>query len=207
MARYLGPKCKLSRREGVDLLLKSASRPIERKCRFKSLPGGNRRGGAGRKLDYLEHLREKQKLRRMYGVLERQFRRYYNNADNSKTATGLALLQTLESRLDNVIYRMGFALTRAQARQMVSHKMVKVGERVVNIPSYQVSVGDTITLTDKAKGMKMVKETVEWSQTQIQSEWVSTDYENMSGVFIQLPERTQFAAEINENLIVEYYSK
>lgn len=207
MARYLGPKCKLSRREGIDLMLKSASRPIEKKCRFKSLPGGNRRTGAGRKVDYLEHLREKQKLRRIYGVLERQFRRYYTNADKSAKATGIALLQTLEARLDNVVYRMGFAVTRAQARQMISHKLIKVGDKVVNIPSYQVVPSQEIVLTDKAKNLQIVKDSIVWAQTQIQPEWIEADYDNMRGTFVQLPLREQFAMEINENLIVEYYSK
>jgi small subunit ribosomal protein S4 len=207
MARYTGPKCKLSRREGVDLMLKSASRSIDQKCRFKSPPGGVRRSGASRKVDYLEHLREKQKLRRIYGVLERQFRNYYKRADRSSKATGVALIQLLESRLDNVVYRLGFALTRAQARQMVSHKMIMVDEQVVNIPSFQVSPGQIIALTDKSKNLRIVKDAVVWAQTQILAEWVEVDYDSMRGQFREAPSRDQVAFEINENLIVEFYSK
>ena len=188
-------------------MLKSAKRPIEQKCRMKSPPGGIRRSGGGRRGDYLEHLREKQKLRRIYGVLERQFRRYYHMADRSSKATGGVLLQLLESRLDNIVYRMGFAATRAQARQMVSHKMVLVNGKKVNIPSYQVAVGQTVTLTDKAKKLQMVKDALDWAQTQVMPEWLVVDAENISGVFQSLPEREALAFEVNENLIVEYYSK
>lgn len=206
MARYTGPKCKLSRREGVDLMLKSANRPLEQKCRLKTPPGGNKRS-SGRKVDYLEHLREKQKLRRIYGVLERQFRNYYKRADRSSKATGLALIQILESRLDNVVYRMGFAFTRAQARQMISHKKVLVDGKKVNIPSYRLAPGQVVELTEKAKDMQTVKDAAVWSQTQILPEWTEPDYEKMSGVYKAHPEREAVALEINENLIVEYYSK
>lgn len=207
MARYTGPTCKLARREGQDLMLKSAKRPIEQKCRMKSPPGGQRRGGGGKRGDYLEHLREKQKLRRIYGILERQFRRYYHAADRSPKATGTVLLHMLESRLDNMVYRMGFAATRAQARQMVTHRMVLVDGKKVNIPSFQVGVGQTVTLTDKAKEMSMVKDALAWAQTQVMPEWLVVDVDAISGVFQSLPERDALAFEINENLIVEYYSK
>lgn len=208
MARYTGPTCKLARREGIDLMLKSASRPLEQKCRLKTPPGGSKRGGgAGRKLDYLEHLREKQKLRRIYGVLERQFRNYYKRADRSSQSTGLALIQLLEARLDNVVYRMGFASTRAQARQMVSHKLVQVNGKCINIPSYQVSAGDGINLSDKAKSMQIVKDAAIWAQAQTLPEWLELDFENMQGVYKNHPQREETALEINENLIVEYYSK
>lgn len=209
MARYTGPTCKLARREGADLMLKSAAgKPLEQKCRLKVPPGGHKRSGGGsRKMDYLEHLREKQKLRRIYGVLERQFRNYYKRADRSKKATGLALIQLLESRLDNVIYRLGFASTRAQARQMVSHKMVRVDDKKINIPSFQVVPGQRISLADRAKSMQMVKDAAVWAQTQESPEWMEVDFENMHGVYKELPKRESVALEINENLIVEYYSK
>ena len=188
-------------------MLKSAGRSLEQKCRLKTPPGGAKRGGGGRKMDYLEHLREKQKLRRIYGVLERQFRNYYKRADRSREATGLALIQILESRLDNVVYRFGFAATRAQARQMVSHKLVQVDEQKVNIPSYQVKTGQRISLVDKAKNLQMVKDAAVWAQTQEMPEWVEVDFEKMQGVYKSLPQRDAVALEINENLIVEYYSK
>ena len=208
MARYTGPTCKLARREGVDLMLKSPSRPLEQKCRLKTPPGGAKRsGGGGRKMDYLEHLREKQKLRRIYGVLERQFRNYYQRADRSKKATGLALIQILESRLDNVVYRLGFAVTRAQARQMVSHKLVYVDGKKINIPSYQVSPGQSISLVEKAHRLSMVKSAVVWAQTNQTPEWMEVDFEKLQGVYRELPDREAVALDINENLIVEYYSK
>lgn len=207
MARYTGPTCKLARREGVNLMLKSGSRPLEEKCRLKTPPGGNKRSGGGRKMDYLEHLREKQKLRRIYGVLERQFRGYYQRADRSSKSTGLTLMQILESRLDNVVYRLGFASTRAQARQMVSHKMILVDDKKVNIPSYQVSPGQTIVLTDKAKNLQMIKDAIVWAQTQPLPEWVESDFEKMSGIYKDRPSLESVAMDIDEKLIVEYYSK
>ena len=207
MARYTGPTCKLARREGVDLMLKSSSRPLEQKCKLKTPPGGAKRSGGGRKMDYLEHLREKQKLRRIYGVLEKQFRNYYKRADRSKKATGLMLIQLLESRLDNVVYRLGFAVTRAQARQMVNHKLVQVDGAKVNIASFQVVPGQRVSLVEKAKKLQMVKDATVWAQTQVTPEWVEIDFENMHGVYKNMPKRENVALEINENLIVEYYSK
>ena len=207
MARYLGPTCKLARREGVDLMLKGANRPLEQKCRLKTPPGGPKRGGGGRKMDYLEHLREKQKLRRIYGVLERQFRNYYARAARSKQPTGLALIQLLESRLDNLVYRLGFAMTRAQARQMVSHKLVCVEGRKVNIPSFQVMPGQAVSLVPKGKSLRMVQDSSVWARTQELAEWLEVDYEKMQGIYKELPKRESVALEINENLIVEFYSK
>ena len=208
MARYIGPTCKLARREATDLMLKSGTgRPLEEKCRIKTPPGGVKRSGGGRKIDYLTHLREKQKVRRIYGVLEKQFRVYYKLAERSSTSTGAALLQLLESRLDNVVYRLGFALTRAHARQMVSHKMVLVDGKKNNIPSYRVSPGQTISLTDKAKEFQLIKDAVVWAQTRVLPEWVEADFENMRGVYKAAPEREAFTFDVNENLIVEYYSK
>ena len=207
MARYTGPTCKLSRREGADLSLKSGVKKLEDKCRLKTSPGGNKRGSGGRRSDYLEHLREKQKLRRTYGLLERQFRNCYKRADRARAATGLALIQILESRLDNIVYRMGFAATRAHARQMVTHKMVRVDDKPVNIPSCAVTVGQTVSLTDKAVGMQMVKESTQLAQSRPAAEWLDVDYEKMRGVYREAPTKEAAAPEINENLIVEYYSK
>lgn len=206
MARYTGPTCKFARREGADLSLKSGVKKIEDKCRFKVTPGGNKRGG-GRRSDYLEHLREKQKLRRTYGLLERQFRNCYKRADRARAATGAALIQVLESRLDNLVYRMGFATTRAHARQMVSHRMVLVDDKLSNIPSRPVAVGQTVSLTEKARGLQMVKEATQLAQSRPVAEWLDVDYEDMRGVYREAPAREAAAPDINENLIVEYYSK
>ncbi|MGI9348170.1 MAG: 30S ribosomal protein S4 [Gammaproteobacteria bacterium] len=207
MARYIGPTCKLARREGTDLFLKSGVKLLEKKCRLKTSPGGNKRSGGSRRTDYLDHLREKQKLRRIYGLLERQFRNYYHRADRARGATGTALMQMLESRLDNVLYRMGFAVTRAQARQMVSHKMVLVDGKPINIPSCQVAVGQSVSLTDKARGRQMVKDAVSLAQTMPTTEWMEVDFDGGRGVYRELPPLELVAQDINTNLIVEYYSK
>ena len=206
MARYIGPKSKLSRREGRDLLLKSGIRSYESKCRSETIPGqhGRRRG---RLSDYGIQLREKQKVRRIYGVMEKQFRNYYKQAARKKGVTGTNLLQYLEGRLDNVVYRLGFASTRSEARQLVSHKAVKVNEGVVNIPSYQVSVGDTVSLTDKSKNQDRVKQALEISASRPDCDWLKVDKNDFSGVYIAVPERDQLDSDINENLIVELYSK
>ena len=207
MARYLGPKCKLSRREGTDLFLKSGVRPLESKCKLEVPPGGapQRRP---RLSDYGLQLREKQKLRRMYGVLERQFRNYYKAAAQQKGATGENLLRLLEGRLDNVVFRMGFAVTRAQARQMVSHKAISVNGQLVNIPSYQVRPGDTVAIREKAKNQLRVKEAVTLSQEMdLVAPWVDVDSTKLEGEFKAHPDRDELPPEINENLIVELYSK
>ena len=206
MARYIGPKSKLSRREGRDLLLKSGIRSYESKCRSETIPGqhGRRRG---RLSDYGIQLREKQKVRRIYGVMERQFRNYYKQAARKKGVTGTNLLQYLEGRLDNVVYRLGFASTRSEARQLVSHKAIKVNESVVNIPSYQVSVGDTVSLTDKSKEQDRVKQALEISTSRPDCDWLKVDKNDFSGVYNAVPERDQLDSDINENLIVELYSK
>ena len=206
MARYIGPKNKLSRREGRDLLLKSGIRSYESKCRSETIPGqhGRRRG---RLSDYGIQLREKQKVRRIYGVMEKQFRNYYKQAARKKGVTGTNLLQYLEGRLDNVVYRLGFASTRSEARQLVSHKAVKVNESVVNIPSYQVSVGDTVSLTDKSKNQDRVKQALEISTSRPDCDWLKVDKNDFSGVYNAVPERDQLDSDINENLIVELYSK
>jgi small subunit ribosomal protein S4 len=206
MARYLGPKCKLSRREGTDLFLKSSVRPLESKCRIESAPGqhGAKRG---RLSDYGIQLREKQKLRRMYGVLERQFRRYYKEAARRTGATGQTLLQILECRLDNVVYRMGFAVTRAEARQLVSHKAIEVNGKIVNIPSYQVKAEDVISVREGAKAQLRIVSALQVAKQVGLPEWVEVDETKMSGKFKQVPERTEFLPDINENLVVELYSK
>ncbi|NHA15205.1 30S ribosomal protein S4 [Thioalkalivibrio sp. XN279] len=206
MARYLGPKCKLSRREGTDLFLKSSVRPLESKCKLEVPPGGapQRRP---RVSDYGLQLREKQKLRRMYGVLERQFRNYYKRAAQQKGSTGENLLKLLEGRLDNVAYRMGFASTRAEARQLVSHKGVTVNGQVVNIPSYQVSPGDEIAVREKAKKQQRVQNALQLAGEAGFPEWVEVDQTKMSGVLKQLPDRDDILPDINENLVVELYSK
>ncbi|MGI2029908.1 30S ribosomal protein S4 [Endozoicomonas acroporae] len=206
MARYIGPKCKLSRREGTDLFLKSGVRALESKCKAENAPGqhGQRRG---RLSDYGVQLREKQKVRRIYGVLEKQFRNYYKEADRLKGATGSNLLQLLESRLDNVVYRMGFGSTRAEARQLVSHKAVMVNGKTVNIPSYQVKPGDVVAIREKAKNQLRINAALELAAQRGFSIWVEVDASKKEGVFKTLPERSDLAADINESLIVELYSK
>ena len=206
MARYLGPKCKLSRREGTDLFLKSGVRPLESKCKLEVPPGGapQRRP---RISDYGLQLREKQKLRRMYGVLERQFHNYYKRAAQQKGSTGENLLKILEGRLDNVAYRMGFATTRSEARQLVSHKSILVNGKVVNIPSYQVSPGDEISIREKARKQLRVQNALQLAGEAGYPGWLEVDQTKMSGVLKQLPERDDILPDINENLVVELYSK
>ncbi|HEV2321800.1 MAG TPA: 30S ribosomal protein S4 [Gammaproteobacteria bacterium] len=206
MARYLGPKCKLSRREGTDLFLKSSVRPLESKCKLETLPGQH--GAKRNRLsDYGIQLREKQKLRRMYGVLERQFRRYYKEAARRTGATGQTLLQILECRLDNVVYRMGFAATRAEARQLVSHKAIEVNGKGVNIPSYQVRAEDVISVREAAKKQLRIQSALQIAKQVGFPEWVEVDETKMSGKFKAVPERAEFLPDINENLVVELYSK
>ena len=208
MARYIGPTCKLARREGVDLELKSPARGIESKCKLNQPPGQHGSSRRMRLSDYALQLREKQKVRRTYGILERQFRNYYKLAAQQKGATGENLLRLLESRLDNVVYRMGFAVTRAQARQMVSHKAIMVNGRTVNIPSYRLEPEDIVAVRDKAKNQLRVKEAVALSQEMnLVPGWVEVDSKKLEGVFKTYPDRDQLSPDINENLIVELYSK
>lgn len=206
MARYLGPKCKLSRREGTDLFLKSGVRALDSKCKAETVPGvhGARRG---RLSEYGLQLREKQKVRRIYGVLERQFRGYYKEAARRKGATGENLLQLLEGRLDNVVYRMGYGSTRAEARQVVSHRQITVNGQVVNIPSYQVQAGDVVAVREKAKNQLRIKHALELAAQRAPVEWIEVDASKMEGTFKSLPERSDLSADINEHLIVELYSK
>ncbi len=206
MARYIGPKCKLSRREGTDLQLKSGVRALESKCKAETAPGmhGARRG---RLSDYGVQLREKQKVRRIYGVLEKQFRNYYKEAARQKGATGENLLQLLESRLDNVVYRMGFGSTRSEARQLVSHKGILVNGRVVNIPSYQVAPGGVVSVREKAKKQLRIQSAMGLAEQRPDPVWIEVNAEKLEGTFKSKPERQDLPSEINENLIVELYSK
>lgn len=206
MARYLGPKLKLSRREGTDLFLKSGVRPIDSKCKIDNPPGqhGARRG---RLSDYAVQLREKQKVRRFYGVLEKQFRNYYKKADRQKGATGENLLVLLESRLDNVVYRMGFGSTRAEARQLVSHKGVLVNGTLVNIASYSVKPEDRVSLSQSARQQLRVQSALQLASQRAEVSWVDVDASSFEGVFKRAPDREELPTEINENLIVELYSK
>ena len=208
MARYIGPTCKLARREGVDLGLKSPARGLESKCKLNQVPGQHGASRRQRLSDYAMQLREKQKVRRTYGILEKQFRNYYKKAASQKGATGENLLVLLESRLDNVVYRMGFAVTRAQARQMVSHKSIRVNGNQVNIPSYQVKPGDIVSITEKAKNQLRVKESITLSQEMdLVAVWMEVNNEKMEGTYRTIPDRNDLPADINENLIVELYSK
>ena len=209
MARYIGPTCKLARREGADLSLKSPARAIDSKCKLEQKPGQH---GAvakkGRLSDYAVQLREKQKVKRIYGLLERQFRSYYSKASSQKGNAGENLLRLLEGRLDNVVYRMGFAVTRAQARQLVSHAAVRVNGKKVNLPSYQVRPGDEIALSERAKSQLRVQEALTVSQEMdLVPTWIEVDAKKASGLFKALPERSDLPSDINESLIIELYSK
>jgi small subunit ribosomal protein S4 len=207
VARYLGPKAKHSRREGTDLFLKSARRSIGDKAKFDSKPGQHGRTSGARTSDYGLQLREKQKVKRMYGVLERQFRRYFEEADRRRGNTGANLLFLLESRLDNVVYRMGFGSTRAEARQLVSHKAINVNGSSVNIPSYMVKAGDVIALREKSKKQNRVVEALQLAAQVGMPAWVEVNAEKAEGVFKSVPDRDQFAADVNESMIVELYSR
>lgn len=206
MARYLGPKCKLSRRERVDLFLKSRTRAIDSKCKWEKSPGqhGDKRQ---RMSDYAAQLREKQKLRRLYGVLEKQFHNYFVEASRRRGSTGENLLNLLECRLDNVVYRMGFGVTRAEARQLVSHKSILINGRIVNIPSYQVNKGDVVSVREKSREQLRIKSAVASAQEIGFPEWVDVDVKKLEGVFKAAPERMELPSDINEQLVVELYSK
>ncbi|MEX8496368.1 30S ribosomal protein S4 [Leptothrix ochracea] len=207
MARYLGPKAKLSRREGTDLFLKSARRPIADKAKFDSKPGQHGRTSGSRTSDFGLQLREKQKVKRMYGVLERQFRRYFAEAERRRGSTGANLLFLLESRLDNVVYRMGFGSTRAESRQLVSHKGIMVNGGIVNIPSYLVKAGDVVTVREKSKKQVRIQEALKLAESIGMPAWVQVDLSKMEGVFKKTPDRDEFGSDINESLIVELYSR
>jgi small subunit ribosomal protein S4 len=207
VARYLGPKAKLSRREGTDLFLKSARRSLDSKCKLDSKPGQHGRTSGARTSDYGNQLREKQKVKRMYGVLERQFRRYFAEADRRKGNTGETLLKLLEGRLDNVTYRMGFGSTRAEARQLVSHKAFTVNGNVVNIASFQVKPGDVVAVREKSKKQARIMEALSLAEQIGFPSWVSVDSKKMEGTFKSVPDRSEIANDVNEPLIVELYSR
>jgi len=206
VARYIGPKCKLSRREGVDLELKSGIRALDTKCKLEQVPGqhGARRT---RLSDYALQLREKQKVRRIYGVLEKQFRNYYKKAASRKGSTGENLLQLLETRLDNVVYRSGFGSTRSEARQLISHKSIMVNGQLVNIASYTVKPDDVVTVREKSKKQTRIQDALNLAKQRGIAEWISLDDSKMEAVFKNIPERADLPADINESLIVELYSK
>lgn len=206
MAKYTGPKCKLSRREGVDLELKSALRPLDSKCKLDQIPGqhGARRA---RLSDYALQLREKQKVRRIYGVLEKQFRNYYKKAASTKGSTGENLLSLLETRLDNVVYRSGFGSTRAEARQLVNHKSVLVNNSIVNIPSYRIKPDDVIAIREKSKKQTRISDSLNMAKQKGIADWITLDEGKLEATFKNIPERTDLSADINEQLIVELYSK
>ena len=206
MARYIGPKNKLSRREGTDLFLKSGYRSYDSKIRSENPPGAH--GARRTRLsDFGVQLREKQKVKRIYGILEKQFRNYYKKAASKKGSTGENLLNMLESRLDNVVYRIGLGSTRAESRQLVNHKNIQVNGNVVNIPSYQVCPKDKISLRESKKNQVRVKLALNLAETKSVSDWIEVDSKNMAGTYIRNPERKELPAEINESLIVELYSK
>ncbi|MFY9347626.1 MAG: 30S ribosomal protein S4 [Orrella sp.] len=207
MARYTGPKCKLSRREGTDLFLKSARRPLESKCKFDSKPGQHGRTSGARTSDYGLQLREKQKLKRMYGVLEKQFRKYFVEAERRQGNTGETLIQLLESRLDNVVYRMGFGSTRAEARQLVAHRAIEMNGRTADVPSMMVKAGDVVTIREKAKKQLRIKESIDLATGMGLPQWVQVDTTALSGVFKQVPDRADVARDINESMVVELYSR
>ncbi len=207
MARYTGPKCRLSRREGADLMLKSRARPLDSKCKLETPPGQHGARRQRRMSDYALQLREKQKLRRMYGVLEKQFRNYYAKAAQKKGATGENLLQALECRLDNVVYRMGFGATRAESRQLVSHKAIMVNGRCVNIPSYQIKASDIVAIREKAKKQARIQDSLTVAEQYGFPDWVDVNVGKMEGVFKTIPEREELPPDVNEQLVVELYSK
>ena len=206
MARYIGPKCKLSRREGTDLFLKSARRALDTKCKLESRPGQHG-AKSTRVSEYGVQLREKQKIRRMYGILERQFRGYFAEAERRKGATGENLLQLLESRLDNAVYRMGFGSTRSESRQMVSHGAILVNGKPVNIPSYLLRANDVVTIKERAQKQLRIQDALKLAEANGFPNWVEVDVKKMTAVFKSVPDRSEFGADINEQLVVELYSK
>ena len=207
MARYIGPKCRLSRREGTDLLLKSRARALDSKCKLETPPGQHGARRQRRMSDYALQLREKQKLRRMYGVLERQFRNYYQAAASKKGATGENLLKALEQRLDNVVFRMGFGATRAESRQLVSHRAVLVNGRSVNIPSYEVQPNDVVSIREKSRKQARIQDSLTIAEQYGFPDWVEVDASKMEGIFKAVPTREELPPDINEQLVVELYSK
>ena len=207
MARYTGPKCKLSRREGIDLFLKSARRSLDSKCKLDSKPGQHGRTSGARTSDYGLQLREKQKLKRMYGIMEKQFRKYFAEAERRKGNTGEQLIQLLESRLDNVVYRMGFGSTRAEARQLVSHRAIELNGHTADIPSMLIKSGDVVAIREKAKAQARIRESMDLASGNGWPQWVDVDTAKLVGTFKQAPDRADVARDINESMVVELYSR
>ncbi|MDX3895031.1 30S ribosomal protein S4 [Pusillimonas sp.] len=207
MARYIGPKCKLSRREGTDLFLKSARRSLDSKCKLESKPGQHGRISGARTSDFGLQLREKQKLKRMYGVLEKQFRKYFAEAERRRGNTGEMLIQLLESRLDNVVYRMGFGSTRAEARQLVNHRSVELNGKTADIASINVKPGDIISIREKSKGQLRIRESLDLASGQGFPQWVEVDASKLVGTYKQVPDRSDVARDVNESMVVELYSR
>ncbi|MDQ5922093.1 MAG: small subunit ribosomal protein [Pseudomonadota bacterium] len=207
MARYTGPRCKLMRREKLDLSLVSSRKSADAKCKLASIPGQHGAKSGGKMSDYGIQLREKQKIRRIYGILERQFRKYFAEAVRKRGSSGENLLKLLESRLDNVVYRMGFGSTRAESRQLVSHKSVKVNGITVNIPSYLVKAGDVVSITEKSQKQVRIQESLSLSEQIGFPGWVDVNIKKMEGIFKTIPERSELSSDMNEQLVVEFYSK
>ena len=207
MARYIGPKCKLARREGTDLFLKSARRSLDSKCKLEAKPGQHGQKSGMRMSDYGNQLREKQKLRRIYGLLERQFRRYFAEAARRKGSTGENLLKLLESRLDNVVYRLGYGSTRAEARQLVTHGAIQVNGKRLNVPSALCRAGDVVSIADKSKAQLRIVDSLQLAEKVGFPSWVEVDPKKMQGTFKGAPDRSEFGQDINESLVVELYSK
>ncbi|NYT62997.1 30S ribosomal protein S4 [Alcaligenaceae bacterium] len=207
MARYIGPKCKLSRREGTDLFLKSSRRSLDSKCKLESKPGQHGRTSGARTSDYGLQLREKQKLKRMYGILEKQFHKYFVEAERRRGNTGETLIQLLESRLDNVVYRMGFGSTRAEARQLVTHRSVEINGRTADIASMLVKAGDVVSIREKAKAQLRIRESLDLATAQGMPQWVEVDTNKLTGTFKQVPDRADVARDVNESMVVELYSR
>ena len=207
MARYIGPKCKLSRREGTDLFLKSARRSLDSKCKFESKPGQHGRTSGARTSDYGLQLREKQKLKRMYGILEKQFRKYFAEAERRRGNTGETLIQLLESRLDNVVYRMGFGSTRAEARQLVNHRAIEINGRTADIASKLVKAGDVVSVREKSKSQARIREAIDLAAGIGFPQWVEVDTNKLSGTFKSAPDRADVARDVNESMVVELYSR
>jgi len=207
LARYIGPKCKLSRREGTDLFLKSARRSLDSKCKLESKPGQHGRTSGARTSDFGLQLREKQKLKRMYGVLEKQFHKYFVEAERRRGNTGETLIQLLESRLDNVVYRMGFGSTRAEARQLVNHRAIEINGKAADIASMLVKAGDVVSVREKSKSQLRIRESLELATGQGLPQWVEVDASKLTGTFKQAPDRVDVARDVNESMVVELYSR
>jgi small subunit ribosomal protein S4 len=207
MARYLGPKCRIMRSLGMDLSLKSRIREIETKCKINNLPGQHGSNKKSRPSDFGLQLKSKQIIRNMYGILEKQFKNYYIKASKKKGKTGEILLQLLECRLDNVVYRMGFGSTRAESRQLIVHNSIEVNNKIVSIPSFQVSKNDMINISKKSLKQIRIKNSLKIAEEIGFPKWVKVESSKMQGIFFNVPDRSDLSPEINEQLVIELYSK